>query len=77
MPPGLAVAAITMTGYAGVLVGPAGVGFAADHLGLHGAFWMLALLLCVTPLCAGIVTRNHEQAQGETDADRSYRSMDA
>lgn len=77
MPAGLAVAAITMTGYAGVLVGPAGVGLAADHLGLPGAFWMLALLLCVAPLCAGIVTRNHEQEQGETNADRSYRSMDA
>lgn len=77
MLPGLAVAAITMTGYAGVLVGPAGVGFAADHLGLPGAFWMLALLLCIAPLCAGIITRNHEQEQGETNADRSYRSMDA
>ncbi|NLS15572.1 MFS transporter [Rhizobium sp. P40RR-XXII] len=75
MPAGLAVAAITMTGYAGVLVGPAGVGFVADHIGLPGAFWGLALLLCVAPLCAGIVTRNREQ--GETDAHRSYRSMDA
>ena len=74
MPAGLAVAAITMTGYAGVLVGPAGVGFAADHLGLPGAFWLLALLLCVAPLCAGIVTRNQEQ--GEANADRSYRSVD-
>ncbi len=74
MPAGLAVAAITMTGYAGVLAGPAGVGFAADRLGLPGAFWLLALLLCVAPLCAGIVTRNQEQ--GEADADRSYSSVD-
>ncbi|ENN87959.1 hypothetical protein RHSP_49886 [Rhizobium freirei PRF 81] len=77
MPAGLAVAAITMTGYAGVLVGPAGVGFAADHLGLPGAFWLLALLLCVAPLCAGTVTRNRDQEEGEADAPRSYGSMDA
>ncbi|WP_132273739.1 MFS transporter [Neorhizobium sp. BT27B] len=57
MPSGLAVAAITTTGYAGVLVGPAGVGFVAKHTGLPISFWLLAGLLLLVPLCAGIVTR--------------------
>jgi len=57
MPSALAVAAVTTTGYAGILVGPAGIGFVADLLGLPAAFWMLALLLCLVPVCAGMVTR--------------------
>lgn len=76
MPSGLAIAAITMTGYAGVLVGPAGMGFVADHIGLPGSFWALAILLCAAPLCAGIVTRNRDQEE-EENAHRPYRSMDA
>lgn len=74
MPAGLAVAAITMCGYAGVLIGPASVGFVANHVGLPGSFWMLAILLCAAPLCAGIVTRT--QRQEEANAHRSYRSVD-
>lgn len=74
MPAGLAVAAITMCGYAGVLIGPASVGFVANHIGLPGSFWMLAILLCAAPLCAGIVTRT--QSREETNAHRSYRPMD-
>jgi predicted MFS family arabinose efflux permease len=56
MPPGLAIAAISTTGYAGILVGPAGVGFLAKLVGLPTAFFMLALLLSLVPLCAWIVT---------------------
>ena len=56
MPAGLAVAAITTTGYAGVLVGPAAVGFVAKAVGLPMAFWMLAALMCLVPLCARLVT---------------------
>ena len=74
MPAGLAVAAITMCGYAGVLIGPASVGFVANHIGLSNSFWMLAILLCAAPLCAGIFTRT--QSQEETDAHRPYRSLD-
>ena len=74
MPAGLAVAAITMCGYAGVLIGPASVGFVANHIGLSNSFWMLAILLCAAPLCAGIVTRT--QRQEEANAHRSYRSVD-
>ncbi len=58
MPSGLAVAAITTTGYAGVLVGPAGIGFVADRFGLTASFWMLAALLCAVPICAGAATRS-------------------
>jgi predicted MFS family arabinose efflux permease len=56
MPVGLAVAAITTTGYAGVLAGPAGIGFVAKHSNLPTTFWMLAALLGVVMLCAGRVT---------------------
>lgn len=59
MPSGLAVAAITTTGYAGVLLGPASIGFIAHHVGLGASFWMLAALLCVVPLSAGFVTRSN------------------
>jgi predicted MFS family arabinose efflux permease len=38
MPPGLAVAAITTLGYAGVLAGPALIGFVARQVGLELAF---------------------------------------
>ncbi|TWF54701.1 MFS transporter [Neorhizobium alkalisoli] len=58
MPSGLAVAAITTTGYAGVLLGPASIGFIAHHVGLGASFWMLAALLCIVPLSAGFVTRS-------------------
>jgi predicted MFS family arabinose efflux permease len=56
MPPALAVAAISITGYAGNLVGPAGMGFVARDTGLPSAFWILAALLCIVPCCARLVT---------------------
>ncbi len=52
MSPALAVAAITTTGYAGILVGPAIVGFVAHAIGLAGSFWLLAGLMCLMPLFA-------------------------
>ncbi|MGO2957903.1 MAG: MFS transporter [Acetobacter sp.] len=52
MPAGLAVSALTTIGYTGVLLGPAGIGFAASLITLKGAFWLLAGLLCCVPLCA-------------------------
>jgi len=57
MPAGLAVAAMTTIGYAGILAGPAAVGFVADALDLPAAFWMLAALTAVVPLLARTVTR--------------------
>ncbi len=52
MPPALAVSAMTTIGYAGILAGPAVIGFVAQAIGLHGAFWVLALLMCLVPICA-------------------------
>jgi predicted MFS family arabinose efflux permease len=56
MPSGLAIAAVTTVGYAGILAGPAGIGFVAQAVGLPNAFWMLATLLILVPLCAGVAT---------------------
>ncbi|SFH70694.1 MFS transporter [Bradyrhizobium sp. Gha] len=56
MPTGLAVASITTAGYAGVLVGPAGIGFVAHAVSLPMAFWMLAAMMCVVTLSAHAVT---------------------
>lgn len=57
MPPAFAVAAVTTTGYAGVLLGPALIGFVAHGVGLATAFWLLAVLLCLVPVSAGRVAR--------------------
>ena len=56
MPSGLAVAAISTFGYAGILVGPAAVGYVAKLSSLPAAFWMLAGLLGVVTLSARKVT---------------------
>jgi predicted MFS family arabinose efflux permease len=55
MPSALAVASVTTVGYAGILAGPAVIGFVAKATGLHAAFWMLAGLLVLVPLCAKVV----------------------
>jgi predicted MFS family arabinose efflux permease len=56
MPVELAVAAVTMAGYAGVLLGPAAIGFVAEFTGLQTAFLMLAALLGVVTLSARAVS---------------------
>lgn len=56
MPAGLAIASVTTVGYAGILVGPAGVGFLAQAIGLPSAFWVLGALLILVPLCARVAT---------------------
>jgi predicted MFS family arabinose efflux permease len=56
MPTNLAIAAVTTIGYAGVLAGPAGVGFAAQAIGLPGAFWLLTIMLALVPICAAAAT---------------------
>lgn len=47
MPPGLAISAVTTAGYAGILAGPALIGFVAEAISLHLAFAALgaAMLL--------------------------------
>ena len=52
MPASLAVAAVTTIGYAGVLAGPALVGFVAQLSSLPAAFWLLAGLMTLVPLCS-------------------------
>ncbi|MGH6617791.1 MFS transporter [Sphingomonas sp.] len=58
MPAGMAIAAITTTGYAGILAGPAVMGFVAHLTSLATAFWMLAALLCLVPLFATRVSKS-------------------
>jgi predicted MFS family arabinose efflux permease len=57
MPASLAIAAVTTTGYAGVLVGPALVGFAADLTSLPIAFGWLTLLIGLVALSANKVVK--------------------
>ena len=57
MPAGLAIAAITTMGYAGILLGPAAIGFVAEHVGLTMAFWMIPAILALVPLCAAVVVK--------------------
>ncbi|HEU5133832.1 MAG TPA: MFS transporter [Steroidobacteraceae bacterium] len=64
MPPGLAIAAITTMGYAGILLGPAAIGFLAEHVGLTMAFWMIPAILVLVPLCAGVVVANPALRRG-------------
>jgi predicted MFS family arabinose efflux permease len=45
MPQSVAVPAITTLGYAGILVGPAGIGFIAQHSNLSAAFLVVAALM--------------------------------
>ncbi len=52
MSPALAIGALTTLGYAGILVGPAGIGFLAKAIGLPAAFWILGALLILVPLTA-------------------------
>ncbi|UPK38342.1 MFS transporter [Bradyrhizobium sp. 186] len=63
MPTGLAVAAITTAGYAGILIGPAGVGFVARAGGLPAAFWLLAALMGLVTLSARIVVDPRQAVQ--------------
>lgn len=57
MPAVLAVAALTTTGYAGILAGPAAVGFVSRHFGLPAAFWLLAALMGLVPVFARRATQ--------------------
>ncbi|MGK9234672.1 MFS transporter [Inquilinus limosus] len=55
MPPGLAISTIATLGYCGILVGPAAIGFVADHLGLPVALGIVAALLVATAASARAV----------------------
>ena len=57
MPPGLAIASISVVGYAGILLGPALIGFFAAWTSLPTAFIVLAVLAAIVPLVARKATR--------------------
>jgi predicted MFS family arabinose efflux permease len=61
MPKGLAVAALTTAGYAGMLMGPAAIGFLSKGIGLHNAFWFLAALMACVPIFGKHVTTEDSQ----------------
>lgn len=50
--PGAAISAVTMVGYAGILVAPASIGFIAEHAGYRGTYAGLAFLLVVVAALA-------------------------
>ncbi|RGP35373.1 MFS transporter [Pseudotabrizicola alkalilacus] len=50
---GNAIAAVTMVGYAGILVAPASIGFVAEAIGFRVTYAVLSLLLIVVALLAG------------------------
>lgn len=57
MDPGLAIAAVTTTGYAGVLLGPAAIGAVAHGTSLVAAFWGLVVMMAAFPFFAAVATR--------------------
>jgi MFS family permease len=57
IPVGHAVGALTTSGYAGILAGPAGIGFISHAFSLRFAFWLLAAMMCLVPLFAGFLMR--------------------
>ncbi len=57
MPRELAVASITTLGYAGILAGPALIGFVAQAVSLDWAFALVAALVLCVPLASRAVTR--------------------
>lgn len=57
MPPSLAIAAVTTLGYAGILVGPALIGFVAQLSDLSVAFAMLAAAMLFVGLSGRLIRR--------------------
>jgi len=57
MPASLAVAAITTLGYAGVLLGPAAIGFIAQHFDLAAAFVLLAATMAFVAIAGALGIR--------------------
>ncbi|MBK4783830.1 MAG: MFS transporter [Pantoea sp. Pent] len=57
MPANLAISAMTTLGYAGILSGPALIGFISQWLSLSGTFLLIALLLLAVAASARLVAR--------------------
>ncbi|KQS75164.1 MFS transporter [Rhizobium sp. Leaf384] len=58
MPPSLAISSITTLGYAGILAGPAAIGFLAHHLGIAAAFTFVAAGLVFVSVSWPFTRRN-------------------
>lgn len=57
MPPSFAIASITAIGYAGILLGPAGIGLVAEHASLELSFGLIALGLLFVAACGPRVAK--------------------
>jgi hypothetical protein len=57
MPSSHAIAAITTLGYAGILIGPALIGFVANATNLSMAFGLLAMMLLLVAASARVASR--------------------
>lgn len=55
LPSAIAISTVTMVGYAGILIAPSAIGFAADHIGFRATYGVLALVLLVVTALAGRV----------------------
>ena len=75
MPPALAISAMTTAGYAGILVGPAAMGFVSQAVGLHNAFWMLAAMFCLVPLTAQFVAGGSASEGSRPSASAPEKAM--
>jgi len=75
MPPALAISAMTTAGYAGILAGPAAMGFVSQAVGLHNAFWMLAAMLCLVPLTARFVAGGSASEGSRPSASSPGKAM--
>ena len=56
-PASFAIASITAIGYAGILLGPAGIGFVAEHFSLEASFVLMALGLLFVAVSGPKATR--------------------
>jgi fucose permease len=52
LPSGTAISAVTMVGYAGILVAPATIGFVAEAIGFRVTYGALSVLLVVVAVLA-------------------------
>ncbi len=74
MASGTAISAVTMVGYAGILVAPASIGFVAEHVGFRVTYAALSGLLVIVALLAGRVAGADEVRHVTADAQTPGKS---
>ncbi len=57
LPPGAGISAVSMVGYAGILIAPASIGFVAEHFGYRPTYVALGLVLAVISALAHVCAR--------------------